>query len=166
MALSGYLVDEAKDITSIDMPHKSSLCLLSTVYHMLSLFHILMHRSQLQKPFLSLSLSFFLFFFCSLYLCIMHKCCLFCPYPPLAPSFSCPSLVSFMFPFLASSAKVSCHFVRHICIAVPRGKQWLEKRCGWKGKTKRQNKNKEVWPVNGRQGSITSHIIWYITQLF
>lgn len=96
----------------------------------------------------------------------MHKCCLFCPYPPLAPSFSCPSLVSFMFPFLASSAKVSCHFVRHICIAVPRGKQWLEKRCGWKGKAKRQNKNKEVWPVNGRQGSITSHIIWHITQLF
>lgn len=132
--MSRYLVDEAKDIIFIDRPHKSSLCLLSTVYHMLSLFHILMLRvSNCRNLF---------FFITSVSIAYMQ--------PLLSPStfgsiFFMPFPTLFHVPlFQASSMKVSCHFVRHICIAVPRQKQWLEKRCAWKGDAKRQNENKQV----------------------
>lgn len=52
----------------------------------------------------------------------------------------------------ASSMKVSFYCVRHICIAVPRGKQWLEeRRCvwiAWDGEVEeKENENKEIWLV-------------------
>lgn len=112
-------------------------CLLSTVYHMLSLFHILMLRvSNCRNLF---------FFITSVSIAYMQ--------PLLSPStfgsiFFMPYPTLFHVPlFQASSMKVSCHFVRHICIAVPRQKQWLEKRCAWKGDAKSQKENKQVWPV-------------------
>lgn len=75
----------------------------------------------------------------------MHKCRLFCPFPPLAPSFSCPSLLSFMFPFLASSAKVSCRFVHTHLHCSAKGKAVAGEEMCLERKGKKQNK--EVWPV-------------------
>lgn len=111
---------------------------------MLSLFHILMLA-------VSKCRNFFFFFFKSL-LVVLH---IF----PLLLSPSTFGAISFM-PFSplshvplsqASSMKVSCHCVRHICIAVPRGKQRLEeKRCvrtAWDRDAKRENESEEVWPV-------------------
>lgn len=74
----------------------------------------------------------------------------------------------------ASSMKVSCHCVRHICIAVPRGKQRLkEKRCvwiAWDRNTKRENeqirksdlsftKIMDAW-VTGKH-HFTHHLAYY-----